>query len=496
MTSGTVSVLLLLLSSNVIAQAPVANSNFNQVLNLNGDMNLNSFTFPDRSKVEAFSQAQQQLIVNQNTPPISGQQVTGSTGQPFVALMPQSLSVNTNGATNLVGGQVELVMDPQMLQQNAVNPDNTFVGKLSPDRQSWMVMETVRSVNITDMTVRMVKMNAIDGEYMALGRQTVETNAALTPFGSDQTSSVVIQGTGLQEAEFVDGFRMSVRATQPITMTVNVKNGVNPSMLTALQGQTPVNNYRYLVTTNLAGVTPDLNRQATVVQLPINAQRIQMMMQTMGVQANGQVALAVAQRGVQQNPGGATGQLQGVGAGAPAPAAAAPAVAAQRRGRSDFRENIARQVQGGTPTTNNNPAATQLLLNPTFTPIQANAVIDPLNMRIAIPVGQIDGEFIITMQNAGAAGSPQPAAAQGQGQGQQQGAAASANGTATAAEAPAAAKPAERRQEAGGDAQPPTGAILITMKEINKMVELLQWGGQAPIGQMMTDYVKANNGTS
>jgi hypothetical protein len=111
-------------------------------------MDLNTFTFPDRSKVEVFSQTQQQLIVNQNTPPISGNQVTGSTGQPFVALMPQSLSINTNGATDLVGGQVELAMDPQMLQQNAVNPDNTFVGKLSPDRQSWMVMETVRSVNM------------------------------------------------------------------------------------------------------------------------------------------------------------------------------------------------------------------------------------------------------------------------------------------------------------------------------------------------------------
>jgi hypothetical protein len=33
------------------------------------------------------------------------------------------------------------------------------------------------------------------------------------------------------------------------------------------------------------------------------------------------------------------------------------------------------------------------------------------------------------------------------------------------------------------------------MKEVNKMVELQQWGMQAPIGRMMTDYIKANNGT-
>lgn len=110
-------------------------------------MDLNSFTFPDRSKIEVFSQKQQQLIVNQNTPPIAGNQVTGSTGQPFVALMSQSMSINTNGATDLVGGQIELQMDPQMLAANAVNMDNTFVGMLSPDRQSWMVMESIRSVN-------------------------------------------------------------------------------------------------------------------------------------------------------------------------------------------------------------------------------------------------------------------------------------------------------------------------------------------------------------
>src|ERR1700755_2355065 len=92
----------------------------------------------------------------------------------------------------------------------------------------------------TDNTVRMQKMNNIDGEYMALGRQTVETNGVLVPFGTGQAQSVVIQGSGLQENEFVDGVRMSVRATQPVTMNVDVKEGVEQGMLTALQGQQPL----------------------------------------------------------------------------------------------------------------------------------------------------------------------------------------------------------------------------------------------------------------
>ncbi|KAF2121894.1 hypothetical protein BDV96DRAFT_133226 [Lophiotrema nucula] len=511
MTSGTVSSLIVFfLSCNLYPALAQQQAQFNQVLNLNGDMNLNSFVFPDRSKVETFSQSQRQLIVNQNTPSIPPNQVTGSTGQPFVALMQQSMAINTNGANDLVGGQIELVMNGQMLQQNAVNPDNVFVAQLSPDRQTWMITEPMQSVNVTDMTVRFQKKNNIDGEYMALGRQTNETKNVLVPFGNSQAQSVVIQGSGLQENEFVDGFRMSVRATQPITMNVDVKNGVNQGMLTQLQGQQPVNNFRYLVTTNLAGVQPDLNRMATVVQLPINAVRVQQMMQAMGVSADGQVQVGVAQRPVQQNPGGATGNLQGVGAPTP-----------QRRTRDEFRREVAeRQVApamgattgtgqttpqtggtigtnpqtGGTPTQpqNNNPAATQLLLAPTFTPIQNQAVLDPLNMRIAIPVSQVDGEFIITMQ---AATGGTPAAPQAQAPptpaGEAPKAPGGANSTTLAAEA--ADPPPERRADnstASIDGAP-KGYVYLTMREVNRMVEIGNCGGMPCISKMMSDLKSA-----
>jgi hypothetical protein len=73
----------------------------------------------------------------------------------------------------------------------------------------------------------MVKMTNIDGEYMAIGRQTTETSTVLNPFGS---KSVNISGSGIQEAEFSDGFRMSVKATQPMTVQTDVVNGVSTSM--------------------------------------------------------------------------------------------------------------------------------------------------------------------------------------------------------------------------------------------------------------------------
>jgi hypothetical protein len=93
------------------------------------------------------------------------------------------------------------------------------------------------------MTVRMVKRNSLDGEYMILGRQTVEVNTVVQPFGKDQASSIAIQGTGLQENEFQDGFRMSTRSTQPMLMNVDVVDGIDSSMLAGLQGQDSVSMY-------------------------------------------------------------------------------------------------------------------------------------------------------------------------------------------------------------------------------------------------------------
>lgn len=224
------------------------------------------------------------------------------------------------------------------------------------------------------------------------------------------------------------------------------------------------------------------------------------MMQAMGIPPTGAVAVSVAQRGVLQNPGGATGNLGG--------AAAAGTIARRSLGQRSRMFNgeiiAARQVQqlnGGTPT-NNNPVATQLLLAPTFTPIQANAIIDQTNMRIAIPVRQVDGEFILTMQKmegATPATPQQPAAAEPQAPKAEAG---GNNGTATPGEAVAAKpegeKKAERRQSTEkdkyGNAVPPQGAVIMTMKMVDEMVDRVQWAGQAPITKMMSEYVKAQTG--
>jgi hypothetical protein len=81
-------------------------------------------------------------------------------------------------------------------------------------------------------------MNNIDGEYIALGRQTPVTGQSLTQFGNTQLNNFNVSGSGIQENEFADGFRMSVRATQPTIINMDVRNGISTTMLSALGGGT------------------------------------------------------------------------------------------------------------------------------------------------------------------------------------------------------------------------------------------------------------------
>ncbi|CZR68594.1 uncharacterized protein PAC_18493 [Phialocephala subalpina] len=554
------------LSYPVIAQSQ--NVQFGQVSNLNGDMQLNSLTFPDNSKIETFSQTQRQILVNQNPAPVPASHVMGSTGQPFIQLSQNSLTISTNNATDLVGAQIEMPINAAMLQQMNITPDNTFVAMLSPNRQAWIIMEGQKSVNTTDNTVRMVKMNSIDGEYMAVGRQTVETSNVLSPFGGAQQQSVNITGSGIQEIEYQDGFRMSIMASKPMTINTDVVNGVSTSMLNG--AAMPVNNYRYLVTTNLAGVMTDLNQMMAVVQLPLNANRLMTMAQSMGAGPNDTISLGISQRSVIQNPGGATGGNlspqkrqkaasskvaskvsttssaeaedatdatettdasadtaetaasatsksvktasakaagakasktsssaateatadsadpatnatstsnatstdAGVSAGSAAPDTSASAdPAASSPSSSSAAATTPAPASGQQPanTSPQNPAATQLLLSPTFTPVSARTVLDMTNGRVAVTVSQLDGEFIVTMGKAGAQNTAQASPGQ---------------------LGPNGASSTVRRQST--QAQSQTG-LLVSMTELRTLAQMQANGGMLQVMAMM-DEMKSQSG--
>ena len=283
----------------------------------------------------------------------------------------------------------------------------------------------------------------IDGEYIALGRQTSTTGLALQQFSNQQSQAFNITGSGIQEQELTDGFRMSIRSSQPMTINTNVVNGIATTMLAGLApGTNSINNFRYLVTTNLAGVLPNINRMVAVVQVPINPVRLQTIATQMGANANSNIRLSIAQRGVLINPGGATANSgtnlnrklrdsnsnstntnnSGGNSGGNSDGNSANNSASNSASNSGVKTSLTSTLSSTSPlifssqttpfnsdssmsSTNsgingNGPAATQLLLAPTFTPIAANAVLDQINGRLAIPVSQLDGEYIITVQMA------------------------------------------------------------------------------------------------
>jgi hypothetical protein len=126
-----------------------------------------------------------------------------------------------------------------------------------------------------------------------------------------------------------------------------------------------------------------------------------------------------------------------------------------------------------------NPVASQLLLSPTFTPVAGKVVFDPLNCRVAAPVSQLDGEFIITMAMATGQGSSlSPSSSQ---------AGVTAQPTAVNSSLPLngqSAAPLKRQSSTQPGSQ---SNVIIKMEDLNAMVQQAQTGRYLPIIAMMAE---------
>lgn len=86
--------------------------------------------------------------------------------------------------------------------------------------------------NRSENKTRIIKMTSLDGEYMLLGRKSVDSSNIFVQYGQGATRTVNITGgAGIQEAEFVDGLRFSVAATTPFAMNVDIPNGIDQATL-------------------------------------------------------------------------------------------------------------------------------------------------------------------------------------------------------------------------------------------------------------------------
>lgn len=104
--------------------------------------------FVDGLALDLFSPSNRTLVVRQNTSPLPGNFVSGSTGEPFVALSNYSWVIKMNETANDLIAKVELPYDLGILKQMGIDQGNTYVGTLSADGKSWVVSESQRNVHV------------------------------------------------------------------------------------------------------------------------------------------------------------------------------------------------------------------------------------------------------------------------------------------------------------------------------------------------------------
>jgi hypothetical protein len=206
--------------------------------------------FQDGLALDLFSPKNRTLVVQQNTSPLPGNFVTGSSGEPFMAVQNYSYIIKMNETANDLIAKIEIPYDPVVLAQMGIQPTNTYVGTLAADKKSWVIDETTRNVHQTENNTRIIKMTSLDGEFILLGRVTTDTSNIFVQYGQGVTRTVNVTGGGRQEAEFVDGLRFSMVAPagKQVRMNVDLKNGIDPASLPA--GMTALNSYSWVVNTS------------------------------------------------------------------------------------------------------------------------------------------------------------------------------------------------------------------------------------------------------
>lgn len=104
--------------------------------------------FTDGLALDLFSPTNRTLVVTNNTSPLPGNFVQGSSGEGFTSLSKYSWIIKMNETAQDLIAKVELPYDPVALQQQGFDVSNTFVGKLAPDGKAWVISEQQRNVHV------------------------------------------------------------------------------------------------------------------------------------------------------------------------------------------------------------------------------------------------------------------------------------------------------------------------------------------------------------
>jgi hypothetical protein len=167
--------------------------------------------FQDGLALDLFSPKNRTLIVKRNTSPLGAQFVTSASGEPFVALSNYSYIIRVNETANDLIAKIEVPYNPRTLNTMGFQGANTYIATFARDKRSWVVDDSTRNVHRSENNTRIIKMTSLDGEYLLVGRKTVDTSNTFVQYGQGATRTVhVTGGAGIQKAEFVNRLRFSM----------------------------------------------------------------------------------------------------------------------------------------------------------------------------------------------------------------------------------------------------------------------------------------------
>jgi len=194
-----------------------------------------SITYPDGFALDILSPTNRTLTVTQNQSPLPANFITGSAGDaatPFLQLSPFSYIVTTSEHAGDLIAQIAIPYSPTDITAKGIQAANTYVAVLAADKRSWVIDDSTRNIQRAENRTRIEKLTSVSGEYMLVGRQSTDMGNIFVTYGTGPENTVRLNGgVGVQEAEFMDGLRMSVQTNVSVEMTVELNEGINPGTL-------------------------------------------------------------------------------------------------------------------------------------------------------------------------------------------------------------------------------------------------------------------------
>ncbi|KAK1716826.1 uncharacterized protein BDZ83DRAFT_587064 [Colletotrichum acutatum] len=212
----------------VLGQDAADKAKFGDPINVLGSMERTDQDFQDGLALDLFSPKNRTLVVQQNLTPLPGNFVTGTTGGPFMALQNYSYVISLNETANDLIAKIEIPYDPTALATIGIQESNTY-----------------------ENNTRIIKMASLQGEYILLGRKTEDTANEFVQYGQGATRTVNVTAGNRQEAEFIDGLRLSVIPSTDMGINIDIVNGISPQAVPP--GLVPVNSFAWVVNSSSPG---------------------------------------------------------------------------------------------------------------------------------------------------------------------------------------------------------------------------------------------------